>query len=149
MPSPTHDVTDAELRVLEALWEHGPATVRRIRDVLYPRGGPSKSATVLKLLERLEGKHLVRRQRTDSAQEFQVLVNRDTLIGGQLRRIAQRLGGDSLTPLLVHLVQSGGLTDQERASLRELLDADSTGPSKDRGGRRRQSRKDSEKGTGR
>jgi predicted transcriptional regulator len=141
MQPPAHDVTDAELRVLEVLWEQGPATVRRIRDELYPNGGASKSATVLKLLERLEGKGFVGRRRAGTAQEFCVLVDRDALIGGQLRRIAQRLGADSLTPLLVHLVQSGGLTDEERAQLRALLDAGSAGPWKTGSQRRRPSRK--------
>jgi predicted transcriptional regulator len=128
MQPPAHDVTDAELRVLEVLWEQGPATVRVIRDALYPNGGMSKSATVLKLLERLEGKGFVGRQRSETAQQFHVRVDRDTLIGGQLRRIAQRLGANSLTPLLVHLVQSGGLTDEERAHLRQLLDVHSASP---------------------
>ena len=32
------DVTDAELAVLQVLWEEGPCTIRRIADRLYPDG---------------------------------------------------------------------------------------------------------------
>ena len=117
------DVTDAELRVLEVLWERGPATIRAIREVLYPAGGASKAATVLKLLERLENKQLVRRDRSRATQKFEVLIGRDALIGSQLRRIAERLSGNSLAPLLAHLVQCAALSDEERARLRDLLDA--------------------------
>ena len=138
-----HEVTDAELRVLEALWEHGPATVRTIRDVLYPHGGPSKSATVLKLLERLESKELVRRDRSAATQTFRVLVDRDGLIGSQLRHIAQRLSGNSFTPLLAHLVESDSLTDEERIRLRELLDAAPRGREKPTSRKSRRSRKES------
>ena len=40
------DVTDAELAVLQALWDGGPATIRRLTDVLYPGGGPAQYGTV-------------------------------------------------------------------------------------------------------
>ena len=33
------DVTERELAVLQALWDAGPATIRRLTDVLYPGGG--------------------------------------------------------------------------------------------------------------
>ena len=45
------DVTDAELAVLQVLWELETATVREITDRLYLEG---TTATVQKLLERLE-----------------------------------------------------------------------------------------------
>ncbi len=116
------NVPDAELRVLEVLWKQSPATIRQISDELYPGGRLSKRATVLKLLERLEGKGLVRRNRKGPAQTFDVLIDRDALIGNQLRRIADRLSGSSFVPLLAHLVQSETLTDEERRKLRNLLD---------------------------
>ena len=56
------DVTDAELEVLRALWELGPATIRTLADRLYPRGGASEYATVQKLLERLEDKGHVKQR---------------------------------------------------------------------------------------
>ena len=71
------DIPDSELRVLEMLWEHGSETVRAITQRLYPDGGTSKRATVLKLLERLESKRLVRRNRSGPTQTFGVLADRD------------------------------------------------------------------------
>ena len=44
------DVTDAELAVLQALWERGTATIRQLTDALYPGGGPAQYGTVQKLL---------------------------------------------------------------------------------------------------
>ena len=38
------------------------------------------------------------------------------------RRVADRLSGNSLTPLLTYLVEAGELTAKERAHLRKLLD---------------------------
>ncbi len=121
------DVPDAELRVLEALWQRRAATTREITDTLYPGGGISKRATVLKLLERLEGKRFVRRDQGPATQTFEVQVDRETLIGGQLRRIADRLGGRSFTPLLAHLVEAADLTPQERNHLGRLLKTEEPG----------------------
>ena len=36
---PLPSITDAELRVLEELWRRGDATIRDLRDALYPQGG--------------------------------------------------------------------------------------------------------------
>src|SRR2546425_7906363 len=63
MARTSQDVTDAELAVLQALWEQGPAPIRRLTETLYPRGSAAHYATVQKLLERLESKRWVRRDR--------------------------------------------------------------------------------------
>jgi BlaI family transcriptional regulator, penicillinase repressor len=116
------DVTDAELGVLQALWDGGPAPIRRLTDALYPQGGVAQYATVQKLLERLEAKGYVARDRSASVHVFAAAVGRDELIGRRLRSLADKLCGGSLTPLLSHLLQSGPLSAEERRSLRELID---------------------------
>ena len=115
-------ITGAELRVLEELWRRGDATTRDLRDALYPHGGNSKFATVQKLLSRLAAKDLVHRRKDEANWVFRATVGRDELIGGELRRVADRLTGNSLTPLLTCLVETGGLTAKEKAHLRKLLD---------------------------
>jgi predicted transcriptional regulator len=115
-------ITGAELRVLEELWRRGDATIRDLRDALYPGGGGSKFATVQKLLSRLLAKGIVHRRKDEANWVFRAAVARDELIGGELRRVADRLGGNSMTPLLTFLVEGGGLSTKEKAHLRELLD---------------------------
>ena len=116
------DVTDAELSVLQVLWDAGPATIRQLTDRLYPGGGPAQYATVQKLLDRLEAKECVRRRRTGPAHTFAAAVGRDDLIGRRLRSVAEQLCDGSLTPLLTHLVRAQRLTPRERAELRALID---------------------------
>lgn len=116
------DITDAELAVLQLLWEHGPAAIRPLAEALYPRGGSAPYATVQKLLERLEGKGYVRRDRSGAVHVFAAAVGRDEVIGRRLRDVAAKLCGGSLTPLLTHLVQSSRLTAGEREELRALIE---------------------------
>jgi predicted transcriptional regulator len=108
--------------VLEELWRRGAATIRDLRDALYPAGGESKFATVQKLLARLAAKRLVGRRKEAANWVFRPLVARDEFVGGELRRVADRLGGSSMTPLLTYLVEAGELTAKEREHLRGLLD---------------------------
>ncbi len=116
------EVTDAELAVLQVLWEQEGCPIRVISQTIYPRGGASEYATVQKLLERLEGKGFVRRDRSQSVHLFWAAVGREDLIGRRLRDVAEKLCGGSLTPLLNHLVKAEKLSAHERKSLRALVD---------------------------
>lgn len=116
------DVTEAELAVLQGLWDFGPATIRQLADTLYPGGTAAQYATVQKLLDRLESKACVGRERTAAAHTFAATVGRDDLIGRRLRDVAEKLCGGSLTPLLSHLVRVRRLSARERDELRALID---------------------------
>jgi predicted transcriptional regulator len=116
------DVTEAELAVLQTMWDLGSATVRQMADALYPDGGASGYATVQKLLGRLESKGFVARRREENGQRFEPLVGRDDLIGLRLQAVAETLCGGSLAPLLSHLVKPERLSENERRTLRRLID---------------------------
>jgi BlaI family penicillinase repressor len=105
---PSHyDVTDAELAVLQALWDRGPATIRQLTDRLYPSGS--------------------------TAHAFTATTDRDTLLGHRLRAMAERLCGGLLGPLLTHLVRAEKLSVRERQELRTLIeDLDREPPPRDR-----------------
>ena len=116
------DLPDAELAVLQKLWEHGPATIRQLTDALYPDGTGVHYATVQKLLERLEAKACVARDRSSWAHVFRPVIGRDEFIGRRLEAVAERLCGGSITPLLTNLVRSKKLTPQERREIRKLME---------------------------
>jgi predicted transcriptional regulator len=112
-------ITDAELAVLQLLWERGTSPVRPIADTLYPGGGPSEYATVHRLLERLEEKGYVRRDKAEGLYVFRAALDREAVLGQQLETLVERMCGGSLQPLLSTLVKSKRLTAEE---LRELLE---------------------------
>jgi predicted transcriptional regulator len=116
------DVTEAELALLQALWEEGPATIRQLVERVYAQEGTSVYATVQKLLDRLEAKGCVRRDRGGAVHVFEAAIDRDALIGRRLRAVADALCGGSITPLLTHLVQGGELSARDRKELRDLID---------------------------
>ena len=127
MPREPQDVTEAELALLEKLWDGGRASIRQLADTIYPGGGAAQYATIQKQLERLESKGFVKRDRSLFVHVFTPAVGRDELIGRRLRAVADKLCGGSLVPILSHLARAKGLTEQQRRALRELVDAPQEG----------------------
>jgi BlaI family transcriptional regulator, penicillinase repressor len=121
MARPQRDVTEAELAILQVLWEEGPATVRRLIDRLYPDDGASAHATVQKLLERLEAKGCIGRDRSGPVQVIAAAIGREALVRRRLRDVANELCGGSLAAMLSHLVKPGRLAARDRKALREFL----------------------------
>ena len=121
MPRKPQDVTDAELAILQVLWDRGQATVRQLAELLYPDEETSQLATVQKLLGRLEAKQCVSRNRELWPHVFEATIAREDLIGRHLQQTADRLCEGSLTPLLSHLVRNRPLTAEERRLLQDLL----------------------------
>jgi predicted transcriptional regulator len=126
MPREAKYVTEAELGLLRVLWERGRCSIRQLTRVLYPGdAGPSQYATVQKQLDRLEAKGFVARDRSLFVHTFTASLDRDELIGRQLREVADKLCGGSLAPILSQLARHESLTPRQAAALRELIDAQS------------------------
>jgi predicted transcriptional regulator len=136
MARPAQDITESELSVLRILWDRGTATIRQLTDVLYPQGEAAQYATIQKLLDRMEAKGFVRRDRSLYVHVFAAVHDRDELIGRRLRSLAELLCDGSLTPLLTHLARAKDLTDEDRLALRAIIDEaqpDTGAPEMDRG----------------
>jgi BlaI family transcriptional regulator, penicillinase repressor len=132
MGRPAQDITESELAVLRILWDRGPAAIRQLTDILYPGGDVAQYATVQKLLDRMEAKGYVRRDRTLYVHVFSAVLDRDQLIGRRLRSLAEMLCDGSLTPLLTHLARATDLTAKDRLALRAIMDEVDAGPECDR-----------------
>jgi BlaI family transcriptional regulator, penicillinase repressor len=115
-------VTDGELAVLEVIWKRGDPTSRDIACAVYDEVTDSKTATVQKLLERLEAKGCVRRDRSERAHRFRAKVSREDFLQDRLKALADQVCEGSLTPLVTTLLRSKELTPRDRDELRRLVD---------------------------
>jgi len=118
---PPASLANAELSVMQLLWDYGAMTARQVQDRLYGASDRSQHGTVQRLLQRLEEKDLVRRERTAHANTFSPCISRAEFAGGQLETLAERLTGGSIAPLLSHLIDQKRLSRAELRRLRELL----------------------------
>ena len=130
----THDsrpeISDAERDVLQSLWEHGPGTVREVKERLRT-GGPNWSrSTVITLLQRLEKKGFVASDRSDFAFVFRAVVSRDELTNQRMRQLADELYEGEAAPLLLAFARQQRFTPQELKELKELIDSLADQPSR-------------------
>lgn len=113
--------TQAETAILQVLWQRGPSTVREVHDVLNDER-PMGYTTVLKLLQIMHDKGLVRRDESQRSHRYQA-------VRGQ-RRTQQQLVGDlldrafggSMRNLVMHALSSRKASREDLAEIRGLLD---------------------------
>lgn len=114
-------ITDGELSILQVLWERTEATTREITTALYEEVTDPKMASVQKLIERLEAKGCVDRDRSERAHRFRPLVSHEHFLRSRLQALADRLCDGTLVPLVTTLLRSEGLSRGEREQLRKLI----------------------------
>ena len=117
-----HSLANAELAVMELLWERGSLTARAIREALYADAGKAQHGTVQRLLQRLEDKGFVVRDRDLPVHVFGPTITREAYAGGQLETLADKLTGGSIAPLLTHLIEQHRISGDEIERLRQILD---------------------------
>lgn len=118
----TERLTNAELAIMELLWKMQPLTARQIRENLYDDSKNSQHGTVQRLLQSLEEKHFVHRDRSLGVNLFSPTLSRETYGGLQLESLAEKLTGGSIAPLLTHLLDQKKLDKAEINRLRKMLE---------------------------
>ncbi len=115
-------LANAELAVMNLLWENDRLTARQIQEQLYPDATKPQHGTVQKLLQRLEDKGYVERDRSLSIQQFSAASSRQTYAGRQLELLATKLTEGSLAPMITHLVEHQKVSRDEIDRIRAILD---------------------------
>jgi len=113
--------TDAELEILTALWSRGASTVREIHELIAKRK-PTQYTTVLKMLQIMAEKGLVRRNADQRAHVYESACSQEAT--------QQQLAGDLLTrafsgsaaQLIQGALSAKKATKAELAEIRRLLD---------------------------
>jgi predicted transcriptional regulator len=116
------DLGSAELEVLRALWEVGPATVREVLNHLHGRGRRVAYTTVQTLLTRLEQKRYVVSDKSDVAHVFRARVTRDRVTRTRLKTLLSQLYDGAAGPLVLQLVRTERLTTEEIEQLQKLIE---------------------------
>jgi BlaI family transcriptional regulator, penicillinase repressor len=116
-------VTAGELAILQVLWQRGEATSREITEAIHEEVTDPKISSVQKLIERLDSKGCIRRDRSRRAHLFRPRVSREDFLQNRLQTLADDLCGGALAPLVTTLLRARGGTPAERDELRRLVDS--------------------------
>ena len=112
--------TRLELRILEALWAHGKASIRELQEA-FPEPRPAYT-TIQTTVYRLEKKKaLPRVRKISNAHIFEPLVARDLTRHRMLHDILSFFGGRA-QPMMAQLAEAGKLTREDLRELEKVID---------------------------
>jgi len=113
--------TDAELDILQVLWEGGPGTVREIHERL-DEDPPRGYTTVLKLLQIMSDKGLVRRNESNRAHVYRAAMAPGKVRGNLVKHLLARAFDNSTAQLVMQALTPRPATKDELAEIRRMLD---------------------------
>jgi predicted transcriptional regulator len=115
-------LTDAELRLMEVLWDKGEATVAEVADAL-PRELDLAYNTVLTTLRILEEKGFVHHTKANAGRAFvyRALVDREHASRTAVRQLVSRFFRNSPELLVLNLLEDEELSRKELRRIRALL----------------------------
>lgn len=113
-------ISEAELAVMEALWEQSPQSAVEVCEaVCKPRGW--SMPTVKTLLARLVAKGAVATEPDGRRFLYTPLIERAAYAGTESRRLLDRLFNGRAAPLLAYLAEAEALSDDDIAEIERLL----------------------------
>ena len=113
-------ISEAEHAVMEALWAKSPLSATEVCEEVCARRGWSL-ATVKTLLSRLVAKQAVATKPDGRRFLYTPLLERADYVGGESRRLVERLFGGRAAPLFAHLAEAEALSAQDIAEIEKLL----------------------------
>ena len=113
--------TEAELELMNILWESGPSTVQGVVDHL-PADRPLAYTTVQTVLNVLHRKGGVRRKLRERAYHYEAVVSRFDAASTALHDLVDNLFGGSPEQVVLAMVRSRQLSPQKLYELRKLVD---------------------------
>src|ERR1700745_1793921 len=111
--------TDAELEILTGLWSRGPSTVREVHDTIAARK-PTQYTTVLKLLQIMAEKGLVRRDEKQRAHIYHASQPSEVTQRQLAGDLLQRAFSGSAMSLMLGALSSRKVSKEELAELRKF-----------------------------
>lgn len=119
-PRKSATLTEAELRLMEVLWEKGPATVQQLLNGL-PERAPLAYNSVLTTIRILEKKGYVKHEKDGRAFIYSPLIERREATRSEIRRLVSRFFGDSQELLVLNILEEKGMNAAELNRLRKML----------------------------
>ena len=112
--------TDAELEILTILWSRGPSTVREVHETIVRRK-PAQYTTVLKLMQIMAEKGLVRRDEKERAHIYEAARPREWTQRQLAGDLLERAFSGSAKALMMGALSARKASKKELAELRKLL----------------------------
>ena len=114
-------LTEAELRIMNVLWDKGPATVHEVLQALPSKPNLAYNS-VLTIIRVLETKGYVKHVKDKRAHIYMSKIDREDATRSEVRHLISRFFGNSHERLLLNILEESSIDAEELARVRELLE---------------------------
>ena len=114
-------LTPQELEIMKLVWQRDSATVRDIYEALLEHRKIAYT-TVMTMMKILETKGYLKKRRQNRAFVYRPAHPKNQVIGGMLREFIDRVFNGSAEPLLVHLVKTRKIRQEELQKIRCMIE---------------------------
>ena len=111
-------LTDAEWKIIEVLWDKHPRSMPEITKILEPSTGWTRH-TIITLLKRMEAKGTVSVDSTGSVKMYSPTITREEATTEQTRKFLSRVFSGNTSLLISNLVDSG---EADVEDIQKILD---------------------------
>lgn len=118
LPKPT----PSELEMLRLLFALGPATARQVHEAALATRPDMQYATVLRLLQVMHTKGLLKRDESQRAHVYSPIEQQDSIQTSLLKDLIHKAFAGSGKALVLAALKGGAVSAKERAEIRAMLD---------------------------
>jgi len=120
--SKAEKLTPVEWEIMETIWQLGGApSVREVLEKAFP-GGEKAYTTVQTIMNILEKKGLLKREKKGLVNFYKPTISRDKIIESEMSQMVSRMFQGSIPALANYLIKSDNLTLNEIEKIKSLLD---------------------------
>lgn len=113
-------ISDAESRIMEALWDRAPLTAEQIFEAVGPANDWAPG-TVKTLVTRLLKKKAIAGAKEADAYRYRPLVARSAWVQAESKGLLDRLFKGEVAPLVAHLAEHRQLSAKDVSQIKELI----------------------------
>jgi predicted transcriptional regulator len=114
-------LTEAELRIMNVLWQKGSATVHEVLEALPPKPALAYNS-VLTIVRILEKKGYVKHVKDKRAHVYIPQVDRKDATRSEVRHLVSRFFGNSHELLVLNILEDKSIDAEELDRLRQLVE---------------------------
>jgi BlaI family penicillinase repressor len=114
-------LTPQELEIMKLVWQRDSATVRDIYEALLEHRKIAYT-TVMTMMKILETKGYLKKRRQNRAFVYRPAHPKNQVIGGMLREFIDRVFNGAAEPLLVHLVKTRKIRQEELQKIKRMIE---------------------------